>query len=346
MEGILAISGTPKSTNRWLEGNVKVTVKDGRLTVSNRAEAQNNKICFIEVKGEGVVTNKPPLVTIVSPKDGAAFTGPTNIAIRAEASDPDGYVRKVEFFAGDRLLGTLTNSPFTLVWTNAAAGTNSLTARATDDKGAKTTSRAVRITVTAPVPEPPPAVTVTTTDSEASERPVSANSTNTATFTIQRTGSAHQPLAVRYPLSGTAVQGVDYAKLGDSAGSLWITIPAGASKPILSSIRSMTHWSKARRMSSSLLNRRRSPRFFPPPPPAYVVGTPGSATALILDDDQPTNRPPEVRIISPPDGATFKAPTNITLIAHANDPDGFATLKTVEFSREPTGWASPRTCQP
>src|SRR5688572_7902931 len=37
VEGTLAVSGRTTSTQRWIEGNVTVTVSDGRLTVSNAA---------------------------------------------------------------------------------------------------------------------------------------------------------------------------------------------------------------------------------------------------------------------------------------------------------------------
>jgi hypothetical protein len=48
-EGVLTVSGTPTTSNRWLEGTVTVTVTDGRLTLSNAAGGRNNKICFVEI---------------------------------------------------------------------------------------------------------------------------------------------------------------------------------------------------------------------------------------------------------------------------------------------------------
>ena len=50
-EGVLAVSGRPRSTSRWLDRTVIVTVTDGRLTISSLKSAVNNKICFIEVHG-------------------------------------------------------------------------------------------------------------------------------------------------------------------------------------------------------------------------------------------------------------------------------------------------------
>jgi hypothetical protein len=48
-EGILALSGTPTTTNHWLENTVTVTVTDGRLTISNAPGAKNNKIDYIDI---------------------------------------------------------------------------------------------------------------------------------------------------------------------------------------------------------------------------------------------------------------------------------------------------------
>ena len=48
-EGVLTVSGTPTAGTRWIEGTRTVTVTDGRLTITNAAGAQNNKVCFIEI---------------------------------------------------------------------------------------------------------------------------------------------------------------------------------------------------------------------------------------------------------------------------------------------------------
>ena len=92
-----------------------------------------------------------------SPATGAAlFTSPATIALAATASDTDGSVARVDFYAGSTQLGTDTTAPFQFSWTNVPAGSYSLTARAMDDSGAQTTSAAVTVTVNAPPPPPPP----------------------------------------------------------------------------------------------------------------------------------------------------------------------------------------------
>ena len=56
---------------------------------------------------------------------------------------------KVEFFNGAAKLGEDTTAPYSFTWSGVAAGTYTLTARATDDLGGATTSAASTITVSA-----------------------------------------------------------------------------------------------------------------------------------------------------------------------------------------------------
>ncbi len=99
-------------------------------------------------------SNTPPTVVIFS---GLSYTAPANISISATASDVDGTVTRVNFYAGTQLVGSDTASPFSVTWSNVAAGTYTLTAVATDDDGATATSGAVTVTVA-----PPPVVVPTT----------------------------------------------------------------------------------------------------------------------------------------------------------------------------------------
>lgn len=102
--------------------------------------------------------NTPPTVSITSPVGGATFSAPASVTISASASDSDGAVSKVEFFQGATKIGEDTTAPFSFAWSNIAAGSYSLTAKATDGAGAATTSSAVSITVN---PNTPPAVSFT-----------------------------------------------------------------------------------------------------------------------------------------------------------------------------------------
>jgi Domain of unknown function (DUF1929)/Bacterial Ig domain len=105
---------------------------------------------MVSVQGDS-----PPVVTLTQPSDGATFTQPATVNLAATASDADGTVTKVEFFNGAAKLGEDTSAPYNFTWSGVAAGTYTLTARATDNLGAIATSAAATITVSASANTPP-----------------------------------------------------------------------------------------------------------------------------------------------------------------------------------------------
>ncbi len=105
-----------------------------------------------------VNANVVPVVTLTSPAEGGTFVAPATIALAASASDTDGSVAKVEFYAGSILVGTATTAPFTSTWSNGIAGSYSISAKATDNLGATATSSPASVTITA---NAPPVVSLT-----------------------------------------------------------------------------------------------------------------------------------------------------------------------------------------
>jgi endo-chitodextinase len=107
-----------------------------------------------------------PIVKLTAPLDDASYTAGSNINIAATATDSDGNIAKVEFFASSGIntttntkLGEKTQAPWTMMWTNVAAGNYAITAKATDSQGLMSTSEPADIIVNvAPPPPPPPAV--------------------------------------------------------------------------------------------------------------------------------------------------------------------------------------------
>jgi hypothetical protein len=97
-----------------------------------------------------IAQTTPPSVVIVSPRMNAQYRSGSEVSIRAEAFDSDGKIELVEFqlvrFVGWPVEGTRfvqENSPFATVLSNALPGHYSLTAWATDDRGAKAKSFSV-----------------------------------------------------------------------------------------------------------------------------------------------------------------------------------------------------------
>ncbi|MDR2877900.1 MAG: hypothetical protein LBV36_07680 [Chromatiales bacterium] len=97
--------------------------------------------------------NQAPTVAISAPANNASFTTTENISVTANASDTDGSVSWVELFLDDNAAAyaTITSAPnsFTIAAGTLAAGSHTLKAIATDDKGAKGESQ-VTVTITAP----------------------------------------------------------------------------------------------------------------------------------------------------------------------------------------------------
>jgi Domain of unknown function (DUF1929)/Bacterial Ig domain len=91
--------------------------------------------------------NQAPTVSLTSPASGASFISPAKLTLAANAADSDGSVVRVEFFNSATKLGEDTSAPYTTQWNSGAASTYTLTARATDNTGATTTSSPVIITV-------------------------------------------------------------------------------------------------------------------------------------------------------------------------------------------------------
>jgi hypothetical protein len=120
---------------------------DGTLN-SNESQAYS----LIITGSEGGTINPPPTVSVTSPGNGASFPKDSSIPISATASDlvyggGAGVVSKVEFFAGGTKFAEGTTAPYSVSWTPSGSGTYVITAKATDNEGAQTTSAPISVTI-------------------------------------------------------------------------------------------------------------------------------------------------------------------------------------------------------
>lgn len=100
-----------------------------------------------------------PVIAVTSPLPTSSLFVGVPFTVIANASDPDGTVASVQFFANGVSMGAPdTSSPFNMSFTPTATGAYSLTAVATDNGGNQTTSAAVVVNVGNP---DPPAVSIT-----------------------------------------------------------------------------------------------------------------------------------------------------------------------------------------
>jgi len=128
-----------------------------------------------------LAANIPPSVVLTAPAGGASYTAPAAISLAATASDADGTIAGVRFYAGTTLLATDSTSPYEYTWTGVGAGSYALSARAEDDRGGVGVSSAVFVVVNSSG-NPPPVVGLTS--------PVTG-STYTAPATVPLTAVAY-----------------------------------------------------------------------------------------------------------------------------------------------------------
>ena len=89
--------------------------------------------------------NKVPEVVIAGPYSGAKIDGIFNITV--DASDYDGTVEKIVFYAGDKQIGEATARPYRLSGVKLSAGRHVITAKAVDNRDATAVSDEVIIVV-------------------------------------------------------------------------------------------------------------------------------------------------------------------------------------------------------
>jgi sulfur relay (sulfurtransferase) complex TusBCD TusD component (DsrE family) len=94
--------------------------------------------------------NALPVVQLTVTAGNPPLFAPAAVQVAATASDSDGTVVRVEFLRNGVVESTDTTAPYAATLTNIPAGTHTLTARATDDRGGVTTSAAATVAVTTP----------------------------------------------------------------------------------------------------------------------------------------------------------------------------------------------------
>ncbi len=108
------------------------------------------------------------------------------MTINASASDADGTVAQVDFYAAAQFMSSDTSSPYSATWSGAGAGIYALTAVARDNQGATRTSSTVNVTVTGST-DGGGGGTWTSADVGNPDSPGSST-TSSGTFTVSGTG--------------------------------------------------------------------------------------------------------------------------------------------------------------
>jgi hypothetical protein len=167
------------------------TVKATNAIGSSPSSAASNSVT-------PVAPSTPPVVSIVTPMNGAKYAAPASIILTAAATASNATITKVEFYNGSTLLKSLTTAPYTFTWSNILKGTYSITAKAYDSNGKTSVSSPVSFTVYSK------ATGVTFSSiSQASPCPVGTSVTFKASAS-GGSGSYQYQFLVKNPVSGWA----------------------------------------------------------------------------------------------------------------------------------------------
>lgn len=91
--------------------------------------------------------NQPPTISLITPANPSVYEAGTDITFTADARDADGQVVRVEYFINNVKVGEAATAPYAFTTRLSANPSYTVTARATDNDGASTTSTVARITV-------------------------------------------------------------------------------------------------------------------------------------------------------------------------------------------------------
>lgn len=157
-------SGTPLKIGSRDDLFTKMKGDIAELLIYNKAVSGADLIALNTYLGSkyGITivqpTNTRPNVTITAPAAGTVINAPSNLTVSVSATDSDGSIVKVDFFANGGLVGTVARTPFRTTFLVPTSGPLTLRAVATDNLGA-TSSTELSISSTNQTPSPLPVTT-------------------------------------------------------------------------------------------------------------------------------------------------------------------------------------------
>jgi hypothetical protein len=178
-----------------------------------------------------IVDSNTPIVFITSPTNGATFADGATVSIDADASDPNGTVSKVEFFAGTTKLGEDLTYPYHYDWVSPTAGSYALFARVTDNDGVSNSSPVINITV-----GNPPGPTRYEAEAAAYNGNIAVGSDGTASggqyLNVTSSGDITFSI-VNVPSAGTYTMTIGFRLAYASPKTQNLIVNGGASTPVI-----------------------------------------------------------------------------------------------------------------
>jgi hypothetical protein len=265
-----------------------------------------------------LVITAPPTVTVTSPIARSAFSPAANISLQVAANDSDGFPSRVEYFADTTffehlLVGIVTNTPFTLTWSNVPVGAYVVSAKVVDNTGAFSISTPVPVSIGGPGNDNFANRTVLTGS------PVSAMGSNAA--------ATPEPGEPSYP-NGSTSQTAWWSWVAPTSGSNLLRVTMQSNQPLVS-VFSGTSVSNLTLITRGIPVTLTDP-MLPFATEAAFNATAGRTYAFAVDLQYGSGGPfqisvnglPRVLIVSPTDRAELPAGSDLALQVDTSDRDG------------------------
>ena len=142
-----AVTWTPTVTGTFTLTAV-ATETIGSVSVQKTSPAVTVSVITPTTGGGGGGTATPPVVALTpAPPTVGSVNSRITLTAAATAGSASTSITKVEFFAGGVLVGSATAAPYTFVWVPVALGNYAVSAVATDNLGATTTSLVANVNI-------------------------------------------------------------------------------------------------------------------------------------------------------------------------------------------------------
>jgi hypothetical protein len=239
---VIATALSPPYSANWVNppaGNFAIVAR----AFDDVGVAAASAAAYVQV----LATPRAPGVVLTAPAPGATFASASTLPIVATALAPDSSIGRVDFYAGETLLGSVLTAPYEFAWTNLTPGAQLLTAKAYDVQGNMGISTPVAVTVTMTSHQPPtvnltapsenstygaPAIIALSSTAAATGASIAkveffANTTLVASVTAPPFNATWKNVAAgRYALTAKATD-----SLGAMATSTPVTVTVNANQP-------------------------------------------------------------------------------------------------------------------
>lgn len=145
------------TTNGLFTFELNIQIGTPTPGVSEKYVASNPVNGELSIPSLILTGNNPPIVEVTSPSNDAKLKTGVATTITANATDTDGTITSVEFFEDGKSIGVDNTAPYSIPYT-PTEGSHKITAIATDNKSAQSTSSVINILVSNNIP---PVITIT-----------------------------------------------------------------------------------------------------------------------------------------------------------------------------------------